>query len=683
MTKIHNKLLALLFLVPFFSNAQKTPCENGMAGDYPCSNIDLLGHLTTDDLLAEEHQGIILNDIWGWTDPDTGKEYAIIGMANGTSFVDISDPENPIMLGILPEHHLAASHRSSGKSIKNSGKPEHDGAKSIWRDIKVYENHAFIVSEDAGHGMQVFDLTDLRGVSGEPVEFLEAGHYEGISNAHNIVINEATGYAYAVGATGSAVCGAGGLHIINIQDPKNPVYEACFDNDGYTHDAQCVIYNGPDTDYQGKEICFDSNEDTITIVNVDNKDDIQQISRTGYDGSRYTHQGWLTEDHKFFLSNDELDEANNGVNTTTFIWDVQDLDNPILIGKYIHSTKAIDHNLYIVGDRAFESNYNSGLRVLDIKNISNADLNLLGYFDTYPLNENTEFNGTWSNYPFFESGVIAVSDITNGLFLLKVKDEFTTEILSQPEDIDACVGEHFDMGVEVVGNDLSYRWQINTGSGFEDITDYVAYNNTFSKTLHIHQVDLSQNNTKFRCKITDTNDETYYTDEFTLFVTAIPIADFDYTYEENLVQFNNLTVYGERYQWDFGDDSRNNFGASPEHYYDKEIQQYDVTLIARNDCGENEIIKPISFVITDVIDEIGTDEVNIYPVPANGDLNIIDSNDKFDSFNIYDASGHLLIKDNLSGVDTNINIKSLNKGLYLLEMVGKEGNNLVRRIVIE
>ena len=84
-----------------------------------------------------------LNDIWGWTDPQTNREYAIVGMSNGTSFVDISNPENPSYLGRLPTQT----------------------SNSTWRDIKVYQNHAFIVSEASGHGMQVFDLTELRNIS--------------------------------------------------------------------------------------------------------------------------------------------------------------------------------------------------------------------------------------------------------------------------------------------------------------------------------------------------------------------------------------------------------------------------------------------------------------------------------------------------------------------------------------
>ena len=301
----HIKIIIFLLLSTNVLFAQ-IPCENGMAGDYSCQEVDLLSHISPQDLLAEEVSGNWLNDIWGWTDPVSGKEYALVGMTNGTSFVDVSDPIHPIFLGKLNEHNFSSE----------EGRLLHDGAKSIWRDIKVYKNHAYIVSEDEGHGVQVFDLTQLRGVT-TPQEFTETNNYQGISNAHNIAINEETGFAYAVGArSGDRVCSEGGLHIIDIKDPANPIYKSCFDIEGYTHDAQCVMYHGPDVNYQGKEICFNSNQDYITLVNVDDKDNIFMISKKAYTGVKYVHQGWLTEDHKYFLTNDERDELEGGLSTS-------------------------------------------------------------------------------------------------------------------------------------------------------------------------------------------------------------------------------------------------------------------------------------------------------------------------------------------------------------------------------
>jgi choice-of-anchor B domain-containing protein len=390
------------------SALSNVPCVNGMADIYPCENIDLLAFMP----LAEVG-GTLANsaasDIWGWTDPDTGKEYAILGRFNGTSFVDISDPMNPVYLGELPADD---GHQDGG-----SPSPQHDEEGSFWRDIKVYSNHAFIVTEAAGAGMQVFDLTLLRDVVSTPATFTSTAHYHDIGSAHNIVINEDTGFAYAVGVSGVGSCGRG-LHMIDISTPASPVGVGCFSADGYTHDAQCVVYAGPDTDHQGSEICFNANEDTLTIVDVSNKAAPVQLSRTGYPGSGYTHQGWLTPDQRYLLMGDELDELNFGHNTRTWIWDVSDLDNPAVANIYDSpDSGAIDHNLYTVGNYAFQSNYRAGLVVLDISDpLAPVEV---ANFDVYPANDNTGFNGSWSNYPYFESGVVVVSGIEQGLFILR------------------------------------------------------------------------------------------------------------------------------------------------------------------------------------------------------------------------------------------------------------------------
>jgi len=120
--------------------------------------------------------------------------------------------------------------------------------------------------------------------------------------------------------------------------------------------------------------------------------------------------------------NDELDEFNLGRTTKTYIFDVRDLDNPVFVNFYEHNTQSIDHNLYIKGEYVYASNYISGLRVIRMNDIGAADLTLSGFFDSEPNNftrPNTEFEGTWSNYPYFESGIIIMSDINRGLFILQ------------------------------------------------------------------------------------------------------------------------------------------------------------------------------------------------------------------------------------------------------------------------
>jgi len=365
-----------------------TPCVDGFAGLYPCQNVNLLSFVPLANMACGAG-----NSLWGWTDPMNGKEYALMGCNNGISFVDISDPETPVYLGRLPT-------RTSNSS---------------WRDVRVYANHAYVISEASGHGMQVFDLTRLRDVVSPPVIFTQDAHYSGFGSCHTIAINEATGFAYGAG---SNTC-SGGLHMVNIQNPVAPTPAGCVSSDGYTHETQCVVYNGPDTAYQGREICFNSNADTLTIVDVTDKSAPVQLSRTGYVGRGYVHQGWLTENHVFFLLDDELDERNFNHNSRTYIWNVSDLDAPVLIGSYTGPSRAVDHNQYIRGSYAYQANYRSGLRILDITGISSANLAEVAFFDIYPPDDAPNFNGAWNNYPFFPSGNVIVSGIEQGLFVLQ------------------------------------------------------------------------------------------------------------------------------------------------------------------------------------------------------------------------------------------------------------------------
>ncbi len=368
------------------------PCEDRVAGPFPCKNIDLGAYLPL-SAIGGANRG---NDIWGWTDPGTGREYALMGTTRGTSFVDVTEPTNPTYLGELPSHQPVRT------------------VFRQWSDIKVYADHAFVVSEEPLHGMQVFDLTRLRGVT-EPQTWNADAHYGLFGGAHNIAVNEDSGFAYAIG---TLTCD-GGPHVIDIRQPTLPVFAGCVAEDGYTHDTQAVTYTGPDTRFTGREILFNSNEDTVTIVDVTDKLNPVQLSRTPYENASYTHQGWLTEDSRHFLFNDELDEQNHGLNTTTYILDVTSLTEPVVHGTYVHGTPAIDHNLYVKGNRLYEANYRAGLRILDTKPIDRGTLREVGYFDIYPADDQAQFNGAWSNYPFFDSGTVIVSGIEQGLFVLR------------------------------------------------------------------------------------------------------------------------------------------------------------------------------------------------------------------------------------------------------------------------
>ena len=372
--------------------SSKIICENGFADIYPCKDYDLIAHMPLSVFGASDG-----NDSWGWTDPVSGKEYAILATDRLTAFVDISDPEKPIYLANVPTATIS----------------------SPWRDVKVYNNHAFIVADNVAgednHGVQVFDLTRLRNVQNPPQTFAPDTRLTDIGRAHNIVINENSGYAYTVGGTTAN----GGPVFINIQNPKTPVVEGSFSAGDYSHDAQVVMYNGPDTDYSGREILIGSNENEVVIADVTDKTNPNIISTISYPNVGYTHQGWFTEDMRYFILGDETDEIHFGNNTRLIILDATDLDNPVNHFEYLANTAAIDHNGYVKGNTFYQASYRAGLRVLDISNIANKSFTETAFFDTYPEDDETAFDGAWNVYPFFESGNIVISDINRGLFIVR------------------------------------------------------------------------------------------------------------------------------------------------------------------------------------------------------------------------------------------------------------------------
>ncbi len=366
------------------------PCNNGMAGKYPCKGYDLLAHVDLKEMGSSEG-----NDSWGWTDLVTNKEYVLMGLDDGTAFIDISDPVSPIFIGKLP----------------TATEP------SVWRDIKVYNNHAFIVSEAPNHGIQVFDLTRLRGL--QSAQTFDADRViNSIPTAHNMVVNQDSGYGYVVGTDLNGIY-AGGVHFLNLNNLQGAISEGGFADAGYSHDAQVVTYSGPDPDYQGREIFLGSNEDRLVILDVTDKQNPRTIAQITYQNTFYTHQGWFDKTQKYFIIGDELDEFNTGIKTRSLIFDLTDLDHPKLHFSYYGPTNAIDHNGYVMGDLFYLANYTAGVRVIAIDDLENKNMDEIGFFDTYPENNTTTFNGAWNVYPFFESGVIAISDINRGLFLIQ------------------------------------------------------------------------------------------------------------------------------------------------------------------------------------------------------------------------------------------------------------------------
>jgi choice-of-anchor B domain-containing protein len=410
----------------------------GPAGDFPADGLELYAWIPLNQMPGNHDQG---NDCWGYVSP-SGREYAIYGGANGYVFVEITDPGSPSIIGFV------------------------QGPNSTWHDVKIIGDHAYGVSE-AGSGIQVMDLSNI-----DAGEVIHVGNVtnQGHSSTHNIASNPDSGYLYLCGGN----VGNGGLVAVSLANPDAPVLAGGW-TDAYVHDAQIVTYT--EGKYAGKEIAFCCcGTAGFRIVDVTDKDDMHTIGQIFYPGQGYGHQGWLSEDRTLFYLDDEFDEGDGIVqSTTTHVFDVTDLSNPDHIATFTNGSDAIDHNLYVRGNLIFEANYRSGLRVYDAGEDPLAPTEI-AYFDTYPENDNTSYNGAWSTYPFFPSGTVIVSDREKGLFILNLLVGNCSADFNNDGNLDILDFIAFQNAF-VAGEDSADF----DGNGEKNILDFVAFQNAFKE----------------------------------------------------------------------------------------------------------------------------------------------------------------------------------------------------------
>ncbi|HWQ28311.1 MAG TPA: choice-of-anchor B family protein [Dehalococcoidia bacterium] len=376
------------------------------------------------------------SNVWGYTSPG-GREYALMGLKNGVAFVDITDPVNPVVVG-----HVA-------------------GNSSLWRDAKTIGQYAYIASE-GGRGIQVVDLRSIdAGVITHVKDKFSAGH----STTHTLISNPASGYLYLCGAN----IGAGGLVAVSTADPVNPTVVGAWTS-RYVHEAVVTTYDsGP---FAGREIAYAfTGAYGVHVIDVTNKAAMTTIASITYPGVRFCHQGWLTQDKAYLYADDEFDEIKSFDETATHVFDVRNPAAPVYLGYFTNGWPSSDHNLYVHGTRVYESNYRGGLHVFDCSDPAAPEH--IAFFDTHPESDNSGFNGSWGNYPFFASGSIAVSDMQRGLFILRLQPECRVDLNGDGEvnslDFIAFLNDFNDAGPNA---DWNADGSVNT-------LDVVAFLNDF------------------------------------------------------------------------------------------------------------------------------------------------------------------------------------------------------------
>ncbi|KXX74773.1 hypothetical protein MMYC01_208311 [Madurella mycetomatis] len=403
-------------------------CASGVASYVPgdpkytfrCKGLDLYDFKTHAQLGSPPGRG---SGSWGWTSPQ-GREFVAIGQVDGTAFAEVSTGGKLIYLGRLPQYTNAP--------------------QSFWREIKGYKSFILIGSEATQHGVQIFDMSKLVDVNPEnPIVFSNERDLTGfwteglpLGRSHNVLTNEERNYGVATGFQPRTGPLRAGLVFFDLTDPSNPKTMGGTGADGYVHDAQCLVYKGPDEKYQGRDICYGYDEDSLTIFDVSDKENVSVISNTSYEGFAYTHQGWVLDPEwqQYLITDDEYDEVNRtGVAADgypiSYIWDITSLEKPLQTGYYKGLRRGIDHNQYVKDGFTYQSNYGLGISILDLRSVpsdpTGGGIEEVAYFDTYPEDDhlpgggNVTFTGSWSNYPFFPSGHIVINTLDRGVFVVK------------------------------------------------------------------------------------------------------------------------------------------------------------------------------------------------------------------------------------------------------------------------
>lgn len=361
--------------------------------------IVAVGFLSLEDLETSK-----VNDMASWFDEVDQTTYLLVGCENGTAFVRLLPGGKPIYMGKL----LTAS------------------LSSVWRDIKVVNNHAYVVCEADNHGMQVFALNDLREwqPADGPQSWEASGFTLGPGTAHNLAVNEDAGHVIQVGSPWMS----GGGVIYSVSSPNNPVLIGGASEWGSFHDAHAFRYAGPDGQHQGKDLIVAAGTHRMWILDASQPDDVLLISNVEYPDPAYAHQVWVSEGHDHAFMGDELDEIQLGGVTRTFVFDLTDLDNPVFVETFFSTSTATDHNQYPHGEWLFQSNYHAGLRMLSDAWPSTPTLTERGHFDPYPETDAPGFHGAWSHSILAEEGLVAMTSIEQGLWVLKPQFATTQDI---------------------------------------------------------------------------------------------------------------------------------------------------------------------------------------------------------------------------------------------------------------
>ena len=399
-----------------------SPCLGGHSAKiYHCKQITFQSRVGLNRFPGKPSSA---SSLWGYSDPDNGREYAIIGLSNGTGVVDITNPQKPSIVGHIP------------------------GVESIWREIKVYsvrtqttgkwDAYAYVSTEGFDGGLQVIDLSEL------PARVTLAATSTAISTSHTLFISNldyATGRKLPNTKPRLYVNGSNrGMVVFGLANPKNPKVLGIYD-DTYVHDSYAETFKDSRTSqcdgHRPCQILFAWTGGDFRILDVTNPRSIQVLSSLPYPSIGYAHSGWISQDKQFLFNFDELDELDFDTKTKIYTIDISSFIDPQITGTFRGKYKSIEHNGIVIGNKLYLAHYTRGLVIMDVTNP--VAIKERAFFDSHPEDDTeaetgpdgvhssshpghegrNEFKGAWGVFPFLPSGNILISDLERGLFILK------------------------------------------------------------------------------------------------------------------------------------------------------------------------------------------------------------------------------------------------------------------------
>ena len=348
----------------------------------------------------------IYSSLWGWTASD-GKEYAIMGGLDSIYFIEISNPDRPVLRAVR-----------AGSSAKCSN-----------REFKTYSHYCYAAADACQNAsLQIFDLQYLPDSVHKVYDIDTIG-----GNIHNLYVDNMR--LYMADNRFQPIGKPGQMHALTIASLKNPeAPEVIAQLEGYDHN-QTLFNTVHDLHVRNDTAYLSNGDDGLFIYNLKKpkQPKLIQLLQKPYPDNGYNHSNWISDDGKHLVFTDE----SHGKRIKLYdISEIRDSTNKLPELKYISyfgqnmNGGSIAHNAYIKGNFVFVAYYHEGVLVYDISDP--AAPAFVCQFDTYYQNDTVTstkkyagFAGCWNVYPYFPSGTIIASDMSNGLFVFRLDTGFS------------------------------------------------------------------------------------------------------------------------------------------------------------------------------------------------------------------------------------------------------------------